>query len=412
MSYLDPVRLHFAGRFQASVSTVNNDPLHFDNWRISRRSTRNAGPAVIRAAHGIRGGDGVWRLLGCRVTAAWRGDGTAAAADDPVLKCLIADSDRQVAAKLVDLDSEQQLVSEVWGLEVRICTADGATLLRGKFEPAAFMEIWDRASGGGGDVGGGTMYQSVVSALEWADVSGSPFLQELRQQAQSGLLSIKFNVDGYNLNFQSPEFTRGRIVGTIGPASADEPHHFVRGRQFMTTGLPRANFFAPIGKINFCTAVVDAAAGKITLDVGNALPTVTPGGDMADLGALTLGCNVVNADGSQTTMAIDGIPYTNAGWYERTSGVVVLPAAPPAQRSRSSDRASKPAGLATCRFRRQPGARHHRVSGRALCAGRPVCLPARCGRDGRSQGVRHQVRPAVRRCEDCVLSRSQRPAAV
>ena len=273
------------------------------------------------------GGDGVWRLLGCRVTAAWRGDGTAVAADDPVLQCLIADSDRKVAGKLVDLDSEQQLVSEVWGLEVRICTADGTTLMRGKFEPAAFVEIWDRATGGGGDVGGGTMYQSVVSALEWADVSGSLFLQELRQRAQSGLLSIKFNVDGYNLNLQSPEFTRGRIVGTIGPASVDEPHHFVRGRQFMTTGLPRANFFAPVGKINFCTAFVDAAAGKITLDVGNALPTVKPGGDMADVGALTLGCNVVNSDGSQTTMAIDGIPYTDAGWYERTAGVVVLPAA-------------------------------------------------------------------------------------
>ena len=31
MSYLSPVRLHFAGRFQANVSTVNNDPGHFDN---------------------------------------------------------------------------------------------------------------------------------------------------------------------------------------------------------------------------------------------------------------------------------------------------------------------------------------------------------------------------------------------
>ena len=128
MSYLDPVRLHFAGRFQASVSTVNNDPLHFDKRATSRRSTRNAGPPVIPGGAWNPGGDGVWRLLGCRVTAAWRGDGAAAAADDPVLQCLIADSDRKVAGKLVDLDSEQQLVSEVWGLEVRICTANGATL--------------------------------------------------------------------------------------------------------------------------------------------------------------------------------------------------------------------------------------------------------------------------------------------
>ena len=31
MSYLNALRLHFAGRFQANVSTVNNDPGHFDN---------------------------------------------------------------------------------------------------------------------------------------------------------------------------------------------------------------------------------------------------------------------------------------------------------------------------------------------------------------------------------------------
>ena len=31
MSYLGALRLHFAGQFQAAVSTVNNDPTHFDN---------------------------------------------------------------------------------------------------------------------------------------------------------------------------------------------------------------------------------------------------------------------------------------------------------------------------------------------------------------------------------------------
>ena len=31
MSYMNPLRLHFAGQFQANVSTVNNDPGHFYN---------------------------------------------------------------------------------------------------------------------------------------------------------------------------------------------------------------------------------------------------------------------------------------------------------------------------------------------------------------------------------------------
>src|SRR6516162_8147880 len=34
MSYLDPLRLHFFGKFQAAPSTVNNDPLHFDNAKF------------------------------------------------------------------------------------------------------------------------------------------------------------------------------------------------------------------------------------------------------------------------------------------------------------------------------------------------------------------------------------------
>jgi hypothetical protein len=35
VSYLHPVRLHFAGRFRADVSTVNNDPQHFDNQNFT-----------------------------------------------------------------------------------------------------------------------------------------------------------------------------------------------------------------------------------------------------------------------------------------------------------------------------------------------------------------------------------------
>ncbi len=34
MSYLNPLRLHFSGSFEAAVSTVNNDPVHFDSARF------------------------------------------------------------------------------------------------------------------------------------------------------------------------------------------------------------------------------------------------------------------------------------------------------------------------------------------------------------------------------------------
>lgn len=322
MSYLNPLRLHFAGRFQAAPSTVNNDPRHYDNATF-KPEYQQMGPGAWNPR-----GDADWRLIGCPVTAAWHANGRPAGNDDVVLTCLIADSDRRVAAKLVDLDPQQQLASAIWGLEVRICDANGETLLRGQYETASFMDIWDQAASGGGDIGAGAMYQSILSQLEWGHLDGSPFLTELRQAAQDGLLSIKFNVDGYNMDFTSPEFTRGRIVGTIGPAAADEPRHFVRGRQFMAVGAHNAQFFAPKGKINFCTAVVHQNAGKVLLDLGNALPTTQPGGSLVNLGELSMVCQLQphGTSDSAQQLPLGPISYTEKGWYERTAGIAELPA--------------------------------------------------------------------------------------
>src|SRR5206468_2277622 len=128
---------------------------------------------------------------------------------------------------------------------------------------AAFMNIWDRWPDGSGDGVACAMYQSVLTDIVWADVSASAFLTALREAAADGLLSIKFNVDAFDTDFKSATFTLGRIAGTIGPATAAEPRHLVNGRQFLTTGLPGGQFFAPAGKVNFCTALVDSARGKI-----------------------------------------------------------------------------------------------------------------------------------------------------
>ncbi len=313
MSYLGPLHLHFAGRFQAAPSTVNNDITNYDNAHFK--------PEYQQRSWNPRG-DADWRLIGCRVTAASHADGQSAGNDDLILTCLVADSDRQVAAKLVDLDPEQQLVSAIWGLEVRICDAQGETLLRGKYETASFVDLWSRAlGGGGGDIASGAMYQSVLSELAWGQTDRSPFLTELRQAAQDGLLSIKFNVDGYNMDFRSPEFTRGRIVGTIGPATVDEPQHFVRGRQFMPVGVQDDQVR---GTLSFCVAVVDQHVGKVFLDLGNALPTTQPGGPPANQGELSLACLL--QQGPMQELSLGTVSYTEAGWYERTAGIVALPA--------------------------------------------------------------------------------------
>lgn len=331
MSYLSPLRLHFAGRFQANVSTVNNDPAHFHNAAFlpSYQDMQGAAPNGWFNPQG----DAVWRLLGCKVTTAWLPSGPVTFGD-PVLEYSIADSDSRPPAKLVDLDSEQQLVSEIWGLQIRIATASGETLFTGDFEPAAFMDIWDRAaSSSGGDQTAGAMYQSVLRNLKWGNVATSPFLTALKDAATDGLLSIKFNVDGFNMDFTSPEFMTGRIVGTIGPAAETEPKHLVLGRQFMAAPNPNGNFFTPQGLINFFPAVVDAAASCIYLDLGNALSTQTPGGALNNLGDLTLWVyDSTTGNSGKSVIQIGKIPASgasgyavNRSWYVNTAGVVVLP---------------------------------------------------------------------------------------
>ncbi|MDO7874758.1 hypothetical protein Q5H93_08440 [Hymenobacter sp. ASUV-10] len=327
MSYLNGLRLHFAGRFQAAPSTVNNDITHFNNatFKPSYQQPQDAsGPN----GWWNPGGGAEWRLLGCTVTGAWMGGGQAANGD-PILGCVVADSDRRAPAKIVDLDPQQQMVSQIWGLEVRICTAAGALLLRGQYEPTGFTDIWDRSHNGGGDSGASSMYQSVLTNLEWGDLRASPFMQALQATAAGpdGRLSIKFNVDGYNMNPTSPEFTRGRIVGTIGPATVDEPKHFVPGRQFVPEAALGSGFFTPTTGLGFCVAQVDTADSCIYLDLGNAVPTTVPGGPMLNQGQLQLVAWVQPDNQNPFFQNIgDPIDYMSPDWYARTAGVVMLPA--------------------------------------------------------------------------------------
>jgi hypothetical protein len=342
MSYLNPLRLHFAGQFQANISTVNNDPAHFDNAAFLSIYQQMQGQNM-RPPNGWFSpqGDAAFRLRGCQVTSAWQPSEQnplgPAAPSDPVLSSLVADSDSRVTGKLVDLDSEQQLVSEIWGLQVRITDSLGNSLLAGDFEPMAFMDLWDRAlrAPPGSDVNGGAMYQSVLRNLQWGGIDNSPFLIALRHaSAASGLLSIKFNLDGINMDFTSANFMCGRVVGTIGPAASDEPHHLIVGRQFMAAPGPNPNFFNPLGGINFCAARVDDGIKCIFLDLGNALRTSTPGSSLADQGNLTLSViDPIATPGNPagTVVVLGTIPSTGGGgyavpgWYEATAGIVVLP---------------------------------------------------------------------------------------
>ena len=319
MSYLSPLRLHFAGKFQAAPSTVNNDATHYNNATFI--------PSYQQPESGNQlngwwnpSGDAVFRLANCSVTSAWLNG--VAVTNDPVLSMKVADTDRKAPGKMVDLDPEQQMVSQLWGLQIRLCAPGGSNVLVSDFAVTGFTDIWQRdVTDSQNVVGDGifsAFYQSVLTNLDWAGDISSPFLDELRKQTENGELSIKFNVDGYDmLSFTSPWFTYGRIAGTIGPQRSNNPKQFTLGRHLMPVLDNNGN---PEGGIYFCTAVVDSATSKVLLDVGNALPTVGCGGPQQNIGALSLICQQ-----SSGPLNLGPIDYLAPNWYENTAGVVALP---------------------------------------------------------------------------------------
>src|SRR5690349_24558439 len=105
MSYLGVPRLHFAGTFLARPSTVNNDITNYDP------STSPLDPGWNPD------GDARWDFIGCKVMAAYYADGTSAtsASADPIIGTPLAAASSPAPAKIVDLDPDQQLVSEIWG---------------------------------------------------------------------------------------------------------------------------------------------------------------------------------------------------------------------------------------------------------------------------------------------------------
>lgn len=324
MTYLDRPRFHFAGRFFADPSTVNNVPARVntttfdrttgwapsgDNWNPDGRHSFRFENVTVRSAVGRDGGS---------------------SAADPVVGLRFV-TRGLVPAKLVDLDTDQQLVSEIFGLTVAMVDGAGTILVEGAMEPAPFTDIWRRGSSGSGDEAACAAYQSTLENVRWGDVSSSQFLAQLRDAAGAGPLSIKFNVDGYSMRrtgpggVPNPRFARGRIVGTVGTVAAGEPRHTVVGRQFGSEVHPPEDLnpgFRTSGGVNYFPGLVDTTARKVRLDLGNALPAATAGGPTEDIGELALECRT--AGGSDTEIA--PIDYRGPGWYETTAGVVDLPA--------------------------------------------------------------------------------------
>ena len=197
MSYLTFPRLHFSGKFKAYPATINN-------------MTTNYSPDVFPDIEKVQlvwapKGTGEIKPVECTVTMVEYEDGTSAttSAEDPIIgqPFFAVPNAKFIDGALVDLDPDQQGVSEIWGMKIQI-GGDNA-YLRGDFEPAAFNSMWGNAIGPKAprsSASASVTYQSALTGLETNGLNGSSKFLNYFAQNPAEKLSINFMIDAHNNN--------------------------------------------------------------------------------------------------------------------------------------------------------------------------------------------------------------------
>jgi len=146
-------------------------------------------------------GSGAFRLIGCRITSVHYKDGTSTdnPGRDPAVGALIGGANERVAAKLVDLDPQWQMASQIWGLEIRLSAGSDPPLAYGKFVTSAFRDLtFKRIHTEDRDFGASSTFQSVLEGLIWsADAANSRVLRELKDMTASNSLSMRLMTFAY-----------------------------------------------------------------------------------------------------------------------------------------------------------------------------------------------------------------------
>ncbi len=328
MSYLDVPRLHFFGTFLANPSTLNNIPINYDlppsQTALGADGNQNWNPM----------GSHSWTLEGCSVQTVTGPGGSSL--QDPLVGTPVSSSATpptpptctysppsgpQSTPKLVDLDTEQQRASMIFGLQLQIGDSSSGTVT-GTFQPQPFLDLY-----GGASQYGGAYYQSVLQDLTWSTNLISPVLQEL-QKISPDALSIKFNLLANATGLKDGQPKPGSIAGTIGPVSCGEPANFLLGRLMRPPALSSASFIGHVAQnlsaappqLNYAPFVVDGNRGKVIVDFGNSFlmsfPTSANTPQPVDVG--TLQVVIVPSQGFSQVL---GMVENTAASYQTTAAI-------------------------------------------------------------------------------------------
>ncbi len=275
MSYLDVPRLHFYGTFTADPSTRNNTAANYNLPRDFPTSPTNRHNWNPDGSH-------KWAFVDCTVQTVIGPDGSPSQDVLVGKEVSSAATEPNSSPKLVDLDTQQQLVSMIFGLQIRVGDSASGSV-SGYFQPQPFNDLFTPGQNG-------AYYQSVLQDLTWSSNLASPVLQELRKISPD-TLSIKFDL---KIEKAVPKIGMvGTITGTIGPASLGEPANFLLGRLMRPQASPDQPAAAGGGHAppqravqmaarsnqppNYTPFVVDSNRGKVIVDFGNSFSTFDQG---------------------------------------------------------------------------------------------------------------------------------------
>ena len=271
MSYLSVPRLHFAGQFLTSPSTINNTP---DNYITSPAPPYPTYPPVVRAggnvvlwnpmglARFMLNGNNVngTPLPGCTIQSIMPQKGdllTPSNSKDPLIGASIQTSTDDSPAKIVDLDPDQQTATLFIGIRLQLVLKDGTvafSMVSGEYLEAPNLTDYSR-------VGNGVFESKIMpKQIVWNTKIKSPLFKSFKDACKYGI-SVKFIIGQYNTDITSSTFNFGSIVGALGPVKRGEPTRASVGRKFIPPSLNTS--------YNSGYVQVDAQRKKLVIDFGN-----------------------------------------------------------------------------------------------------------------------------------------------
>jgi hypothetical protein len=331
MSYLDLPRINFTGRFFTNVSTINNDLTNYDpNSPVSDPGWNPNGVALFKFDR-------------CTVTGVQAPGDNSGLIGAPVLS-----QTKPAPGKLVDLDPDQQSLSQVIGVALNLMTASGAGF-QGVLEPCNLQDMWPSAPNPEGDAGGSnasSIFVSILSSVQWTNADQVAALKLLRDTTQNSQLAIRFIVGSFFFaDPNDPASGYGTLTGSIGPHLDDDPIQFARRRlmppttKAKTTKTDAASIASrPIHadfeikkqvlaadakarppKFQACNFQLDPKNRRLSIDLVNAIPLASFAGPPLQVGQLR--AVIVAADGS--TKEVLQQPFVFSDDTNKTQGGII-----------------------------------------------------------------------------------------